>query len=83
MTSDNGSKERIRIAGLELTLRNLEKWLKKWECQERWRKRSVLLGLLPRKKVRMNIVQCGPESLGGEIDNCFREGVYLKDEKAE
>ena len=41
VTSDNGSKERIRIAGLELTLRNLEKWLKKWEYQERWRKRSV------------------------------------------
>ena len=36
-----------------------------------------------KKKVRMNIVQCRPESLGGEIDNCFREGVYLKDGKAE
>ena len=44
---------------------------------------EILLGLLSRKKVRMNIVQCGPESLGGEIDYCFREGVYLKDGKAE
>ena len=45
MTSDNGEttrdKERITIAGLELMLTSLEKWLKKWECQERWRKRSV------------------------------------------
>lgn len=31
------------------------------------------------KKVRMNIVQRGPESSGARIDNCSREGVYLKD----
>lgn len=44
---------------------------------------EILRGLLPRKKVRMNIVQGGPASLGGETDNCFRERVYLKDGKAE
>ena len=88
MTSDNGGttdKERIRIAGLELTLTNLEKCLKKWECQERRRKRSVksYVVYFRGKKVRMNIVQGGPASLGGETDNCFRERVYLKDGKAE
>lgn len=44
---------------------------------------GILRGLLPRKKVRMNIVQGGPASLGGKTDNCFRESVYLKDRKAE
>ena len=43
---------------------------------------EILHALLPRKKVRMNIVQCSPESLRRETDNCFREGVYLKDGKA-
>lgn len=74
-----GGKE--RIAALGLRLRNLEKWLKKRECQESWRKKSVksYLVYFQGSSVRMNIVRCGPKSSGAQSDNCSREGVYLKD----